>query len=90
MTVTLWRRTPTRVIAGTLALLALAYYVVVPRVLAQRSSALVVVETTRGTFAFDTYPKDAPLSVAHILKLAKAGFYDGQRVHRDVCGQNVQ
>ncbi len=90
MTDTLWRRTPTRVIAGTLALLALAYYVVVPRVLAQRSSALVVVETTRGTFAFDTYPKDAPLSVAHILKLAKAGFYDGQRVHRAVPGFVVQ
>lgn len=90
MTSTLWRRTPTRVIAGTLALLALACYVVVPRVLAQRSSALVVVETTRGTFAFDTYPKDAPLSVAHILKLAKAGFYDGQRVHRAVPGFVVQ
>jgi len=90
MTVTLWRRTPTRVIAGTLALLALAYYVVVPRVLAQRSSALVVVETTRGTFAFDTYPKDAPLSVAHILKLARAGFYNGQRVHRAVPGFVVQ
>ena len=91
MTVTLWRRTPTRVIAGTtLALLALAYYVVAPRVLAQRSSALVVVETTRGTFAFDTYPKDAPLSVAHILKLAKAGFYNGQRVHRAVPGFVVQ
>lgn len=90
MTITLWRRTPTRVIAGILALLALACYVVVPRVLAQRSSALVVVETTRGTFAFDTYPKDAPLSVAHILKLAKAGFYDGQRVHRAVPGFVVQ
>ena len=90
MTITLWRRTPTRVIAGILALLALASYVVVPRVLAQRSSALVVVETTRGTFAFDTYPKDAPLSVAHILKLAKAGFYDGQRVHRAVPGFVVQ
>ena len=90
MTITLWRRTPTRVIAGILALLAPACYVVVPRVLAQRSSALVVVETTRGTFAFDTYPKDAPLSVAHILKLAKAGFYDGQRVHRAVPGFVVQ
>ena len=53
---------------------------------AQRSSPLIVVETTRGTFAFDTYPKEAPLSVAHIVKLARSGFYDGQRVHRAVPG----
>jgi peptidyl-prolyl cis-trans isomerase B (cyclophilin B) len=79
-----------RVLITALALLALAYYVVVPRVLAQRSLALVVVETTKGTFAFETYPKDAPRSVAHIEKLAKAGFYDGQRVHRAVSGFLVQ
>ncbi len=90
MSITLWRRRATRAIVGALALAALAYYVVVPRVLAQRSSALVVVETTRGTFAFETYPKDAPLSVAHIEKLANAGFYDGQRVHRAVPGFVVQ
>ena len=53
---------------------------------AQRSAPLIVVETTRGTFAFDTYPRDAPLSVAHIVQLARSGFYDGQRVHRAVPG----
>ena len=53
---------------------------------AQRSAPLIVVETTRGTFAFDTYPKDAPVSVAHIVQLARSGFYDGQRVHRAVPG----
>ena len=53
---------------------------------AQRSAPLIVVETTRGTFAFDTYPKEAPVSVAHIVQLARSGFYDGQRVHRAVPG----
>ena len=53
---------------------------------AQRSAPLIVVETTRGTFAFDTYPREAPLSVAHIVQLARSGFYDGQRVHRAVPG----
>ena len=90
MNIRLSRRLPSRVIVMVLVVMALAYYVVVPRLLAQRSSALVVVETTKGTFAFDTYPKDAPLSVAHIEKLAKAGFYDGQRVHRAVPGFVVQ
>ena len=53
---------------------------------AQRSAPLIVVETTRGTFAFDTYPREAPVSVAHIIQLARSGFYDGQRVHRAVPG----
>ena len=79
-----------RAIAALLALVLVAGALVVPRLLAQRSGALVVVETTRGSFAFETYPKDAPQSVAHIEKLAKAGFYDGQRVHRAVPGFLVQ
>ena len=57
---------------------------------AQRASGLIVVETTQGTFAIDTFPLDAPRSVAHIVGLVKAGFYDGQRVHRAVPGFIVQ
>lgn len=45
---------------------------------------VVVVETSKGTFAFTTFPEEAPLTVAHIAGLAKAGFYDGQRIHRAV------
>jgi peptidyl-prolyl cis-trans isomerase B (cyclophilin B) len=59
-------------------------------VFAQRTGPLVVVETTRGTFAFDVFVKEAPLSVAHIESLVKSGFYDGQRVHRAVPGFVVQ
>lgn len=60
------------------------------RLAAQPASSLIVVETTKGTFAFDTYPREAPLSTAHVVALVKAGFYDGQRVHRAVPGFVVQ
>lgn len=47
-------------------------------------------ETSAGSFTLETFPLDAPLTVAHIVKLAKAGFYDGQRVHRAIPGFVVQ
>src|SRR5262249_49485873 len=37
-----------------------------------------------------TFPADAPLTVAHVVALAKSGFYDGQRVHRALPGFVVQ
>jgi cyclophilin family peptidyl-prolyl cis-trans isomerase len=49
-----------------------------------QSGPVVVVETTKGAFAFETYPNDAPKTVAHILQLVREGFYDGQRVHRSL------
>lgn len=61
-----------------------------PGASAQPAVPVIVVETARGTFAFETYPKEAPLSVAHIVKLARASFYDGQRIHRAIQGFVVQ
>jgi cyclophilin family peptidyl-prolyl cis-trans isomerase len=58
--------------------------------LAQPAGPVIVVETTKGTFAFETYPADAPKTVAHIVELVKNGFYDGQRVHRALPGFLVQ
>jgi peptidyl-prolyl cis-trans isomerase B (cyclophilin B) len=43
---------------------------------------VVVVETSKGSFAFETFPNEAPKTVAHVLALVRAGFYNGQRVHR--------
>ena len=57
---------------------------------AQTTGPVIVVETSRGTFSFETFPSDAPLTVAHVVGLVKAGFYDGQRVHRAVPGFVVQ
>jgi len=51
---------------------------------------VIVVETSRGAFAFETYPDEAPKSVAHIIELVRRGFYDGQRVHRAQAGFVIQ
>ena len=52
--------------------------------------SVIVVETSKGTFAFETFPNEAPKTVAHIVALAQRGFYDGQRVHRALPGFLVQ
>ena len=48
--------------------------------------AVIVVETSKGTFSFNTYPDEAPQTVRHIVELVRSGFYDGQRFHRVVPG----
>ena len=57
---------------------------------AQAPGPVIVVETSKGTFEFETYPNDAPKTVAHVVELVKQGFYDGQRVHRAIPGFLVQ
>lgn len=51
---------------------------------------VIVVDSSRGTFAFETYPNEAPKTVAHIVALVRKGFYDGQRVHRALPGFLIQ
>ena len=53
---------------------------------ATAAGPVIVVETTKGTFAFETYPREAPKTVAHVVALVRRGFYDGQRVHRAIPG----
>ena len=62
----------------------------VPAAWAQPAGPVLVVETARGTFEIETYPADAPATVAHIVDLVAKGFYDGQRVHRALPGFLVQ
>jgi cyclophilin family peptidyl-prolyl cis-trans isomerase len=57
---------------------------------AQGGAPVLVVETSKGTFSIETYPDEAPKTVAHIVALASRGFYDGQRVHRAIPGFLVQ
>jgi peptidyl-prolyl cis-trans isomerase B (cyclophilin B) len=45
---------------------------------------VIVVETSKGSFELETYPDDAPKTVAHVVNLVKRGFYNGLRVHRAV------
>ena len=54
------------------------------------SGPVIVVETSKGRFAFETFAREAPLTVDHVLALVRRGFYDGQRVHRAVPSFVVQ
>ncbi|MEB3196639.1 MAG: peptidylprolyl isomerase [Candidatus Sericytochromatia bacterium] len=47
-------------------------------------------ETSKGNFTFVTFPREAPKTVEQIVRLVRAGFYDGLAVHRIVRGTAVQ
>ena len=51
---------------------------------------VIVVETLKGIFEFETYPNEAPKTVARIVELVNKRFYNGQRVHRVVPNFVVQ
>jgi cyclophilin family peptidyl-prolyl cis-trans isomerase len=51
---------------------------------------VVVFETEKGTFEFETYPNEAPKTVAHIIALVNKRFYNGLRFHRVVPNFVVQ
>ena len=43
---------------------------------------VVVLETVKGDIEIETYPEEAPKTVAHIVGLIKRNFYNGLRFHR--------
>jgi peptidyl-prolyl cis-trans isomerase B (cyclophilin B) len=51
---------------------------------------VVVLETSKGTIEFETYPEDAPKTVAYFLALVKKNFYNGHRFHRVRPGFVIQ
>ncbi len=51
---------------------------------------VVVLETSKGVIEFETYPDEAPKTVAQIAALVKRGFYNGLRFHRAEPGFLVQ
>ncbi len=61
-----------------------------PSIANAQTPTVIVVETTKGAFAFETYPNEAPKTIAHVVKLVREGFYDGQRFHRALAGFLVQ
>jgi peptidyl-prolyl cis-trans isomerase B (cyclophilin B) len=62
---------------GTLALPAAA-----PQQKGAPAGPVIVLETVRGVIEIETFPEDAPKSVARILELVKKNFYNGMRFHR--------
>src|SRR5687768_9805293 len=43
---------------------------------------IIVLETAKGAIEFETYPEEAPKTVARIVELVKKNFYNGLRFHR--------
>ncbi|HVL69879.1 MAG TPA: peptidylprolyl isomerase [Vicinamibacterales bacterium] len=46
------------------------------------AGAIVVLDTAKGVIEFETYPEEAPKTVARVLELIRKNFYNGQRFHR--------
>ncbi len=51
---------------------------------------VIVFDTARGSFEVETYPNEAPKTVALVLDLVKRNYYNGLRVHRYEPGMLVQ
>jgi peptidyl-prolyl cis-trans isomerase B (cyclophilin B) len=51
---------------------------------------VIVFDTAKGSFEVETYPNEAPKTVALILELVKRNYYNGLRVHRYEPGMLVQ
>lgn len=47
-------------------------------------------ETEKGTFTIELFPKEAPGTVENFEKLANAGFYDGLTFHRCIKNFVIQ
>jgi peptidylprolyl isomerase len=51
---------------------------------------ILVLETVKGTIEIETYPEEAPQTVARIVELTKKNFYTGQRFSRSEPGFLIQ
>ena len=49
-----------------------------------------IFNTNLGNFKLDLFEKQSPVTVGNFVKLAKSGFYDGQRFHRVIDGFMIQ
>ena len=49
---------------------------------AAAAGPVIVLETVKGTIEIETFPEDAPKTVARILELVKKNYYNGLRFHR--------
>ncbi len=56
----------------------------------QATGSIAVFTTNQGTFSLQLETEKAPKTVENFVKLAQAGFYDGQRFHRVIEGFMIQ
>jgi peptidylprolyl isomerase len=76
-------RRPVVTLALGLLLVSTAIALAAPGAAPQgQTGPVLVVDTAKGTFEIQTFPEEAPKTVAHILALVKKNFYRGLRFHR--------
>lgn len=75
------RLVPARFVAVFLVPLALTPVLSQSTQPAPESAPVLVIETAKGVIEIETFPVEAPVSVKHIVELARKGFYRGQRFH---------
>src|SRR4029453_9967392 len=85
------RRRPVmnRLLALAVTLLVVAPALAQDKPAAKTPTAVITLEKG-GQITLEFFPADAPKHVENFLKLARAGFYDGQRFHRVEPGFVVQ
>jgi peptidylprolyl isomerase len=69
-------------LVATLLAASVSLGVVVSAQKSPGAGPIVVLETVKGTIEFETYPEEAPKTVARVLELVKKNFYNGLRFHR--------
>jgi cyclophilin family peptidyl-prolyl cis-trans isomerase len=70
--------------------LRIAVLLALPAVASPVAAQEAVVETTAGSFVIHLLPDVAPAHVAHFVKTAKAGGYDGTTFHRIILRGIIQ
>jgi len=68
--------------AAIFVLFVLALTSVAARQKSPGAGPIIVLETVKGTIEFETYPEEAPKTVARVIELVKKNFYNGLRFHR--------
>jgi cyclophilin family peptidyl-prolyl cis-trans isomerase len=61
---------------------ALALLPAMPSAQKPGTGPTIVLDTAKGTVEIETYPEDAPKTVARVVELIKKNFYNGMRFHR--------
>ena len=86
----MFARVPALALSFTLIALTMSATSASAQASAAPAGPVIVVETSKGVFEFETYPVEAPKTVARIVELVKQRFYNGMRIHRVVPGFVIQ
>jgi cyclophilin family peptidyl-prolyl cis-trans isomerase len=69
-------------IASALGVLVLSLVSLSAQQKSPGAGPIIVLETAKGTIELETYPEEAPKTVARVVELVKKNFYNGLRFHR--------